>query len=356
MIRRRVMALLILGPAVLATVLVACSGERHPLSVPNTPVTGFGGYHLRAPVTELEGDWVVPAITGGSPTAHASTWIGAQNQDDAFIQIGTTEDDWLGKPAYNAFWSDTDVGFRPQELLPLRPGDEVSARLVKGATGWSGTIEDSTTGRVVSVPPSVHYAPYSAMQVSEWAQEDPAIPDGSDDEPYPNMTQVTFTNLKANNQAPPLSYKDATALASPNGIVLIPSGVQNNSFRLQQGTPSQEQYLRNIGALDLAYNLFAEPGVRGGGTTAGNGRALIGAIDTFDSQVSTEQWPANSVLDIQRLVAHDRTLVQDLQTWEAAGESRARLTQVSADTQLNPQLSNAIRADLGIPPIGLDRP
>lgn len=144
-------------------------------AVPNAPITGFGGYHVLGPVTEVSADWLVPQITGGPSVAHAATWIGVQDPEGDFFQIGITEDNWFGTPSYSGFWSDPDVGFHAQFMLSVAPGDQISVRLTQGTNGWSGTLEDATSGQTTSVPASVHYGAGSAMQFSEWVQEDPGL-------------------------------------------------------------------------------------------------------------------------------------------------------------------------------------
>jgi hypothetical protein len=320
-------------------------------AIPNAPITGFGGYHVLGPVTELSAEWSVPQITGGPSVAHAATWIGVQDPHGGFFQIGTTEDEWFGAPIYSGFWSDPDVGFHAQFMLSVTPGDEISVRLTEGTNGWSGTVEDATSDKTASVPAFVHYGAGSAMQFSEWVQEDPGLADGAGDEPYPETTQVTFTDLQVNDEAPAMTLNDATALDSPNGVVLVPSAVQSDSFSMEQGTATQGQYLRDTSGFDSALNQFLNPQVRGGGATAANGRALVSAIATFDSRLSTQEWPPDIRADVMKLLGHDRTLLTDLQSWQAAGESKSALAPFLADAGLNGQFSNPIRLKLGLPTV-----
>jgi hypothetical protein len=60
---------------------------------------------------------VVPRITGGPLIADAATWIGVQDPEGSFFQIGTTESEWFGSLLYDGFWSDPVVGFHAQKLL-----------------------------------------------------------------------------------------------------------------------------------------------------------------------------------------------------------------------------------------------
>lgn len=139
--------------------------SQAPGSIPNAAVTGFGGYQTFGLVSEVSADWSVPKITGGPPLSDAATWIGVQDPEGAFFQIGITEEDWFGVPQCNGFWSDPDVGFHAQIILSVSPGDQISARLTQGPDGWSGTVDDETSGKTASVPASVHYGTSSTMQV-----------------------------------------------------------------------------------------------------------------------------------------------------------------------------------------------
>ena len=332
------------------------SGQAQPVSAHradllNAPITGFGGYFASGPVTDVRADWQVPQITDGSSDAHASTWIGVQDPEGDFIQIGTTEDESSGIRRYTAFWSDPVVGFHPQFILAVRPGDEVSARLAKDPEGWTGTIQDRTTGSTVRVPSSVHYARAAAMQRSEWVQEDPATQGGTVDLPYPLMTPVTFSALEVDGKVPDLTHDEGTALASPNGEVLVPSAVRDDSFTMERGTPAQGRYLGDVGALDSAFNRFSDSRVVGSGTTAAHGTELMTAIVAFDRRVLMQEWSAGTRADIQKLVTHNQVLLDDLHAWERSGEDGTLLARFSADAKRDPQLSNPIRADLGLPPI-----
>jgi hypothetical protein len=194
------------------------------------------------------------------------------------------------------------------------------------------------------------------MQLSDWAQEDPTSGSaGTTDAPYPQLSPVTFTNLKENGESPRLTYKDATALASPNGLVAVPSNVESGRFTLDRGTPPQGRFLRGIGGLDSAFNRFDDPRIVGGGMSPANGQMLVAAINAFDSGISLQHRPPKTNADIRRLVRHNRALTKDLKTWAAARHTKAALVRFTSDAMLDYQFSNAVRSDLGLPPTGLDR-
>jgi len=330
---------------------VATSPPARSAKLLNAPVSGFGGYFARGSVDDLGAHWRVPMITGVSDDAHASTWIGVQDHEGDFLQIGTTEDESSGRTAYSAFWSDPVVGFHPQFILTVSPGDEIAAELVEDPGGWSGTLDDMTTGRRARVPSSIRYAPRSAMQLSDWVQEDPATDGGIVDLPYPTMTQVTFTDLRVDRGTPTLPFDDGTAMASPNGVVLVPGVERNDGFTMESGTPTQGRYLRDVAGFDSAIKGFVDPHVVGAGTTAAHGKALIAGIATFDARLSAQPWPAGSQSDIRKLIAHDQVLADDLRVWIAGSPSQRRLARFTADARLDRQLSNAVRSDLGLPSI-----
>ena len=171
------------------------------------PGTGFGGYLWHGPVSQISAAWRVPAIAGDSPAGHASTWVGAQTREGGapFIQLGTVEDSWGGRQNYyQAFWSDTTQDFHPQTIAFVRPGDLVSASMVRDNDEWELSFVDLTSHHSHEV--KVQYGAGRIPNVAEWFQEDPTPGDvTATDLPYPTMSAVTFRHLMVNNAVPKLN-------------------------------------------------------------------------------------------------------------------------------------------------------
>lgn len=322
--------------------------SQAPGSIPNAPVTGFGGYQTFGLVSEVSADWSVPKVTGGPPLSDAATWIGVQDPEGAFFQIGITEEDWFGVPQCNGFWSDPDVGFHAQIILSVSPGDQISARLTQGPDRWSGTDDDETSGKTASVPASVHYGTSSTMQV----------PNGCKRIPVCRVKRLT-------NHIPrrPWSvHGPASERRGSSSEAQYRNGSGLSEWRCARADGSAERWLRNATGDTAARSvsdrherfrhalmLFLSPLVDGGGTTDANGKALVSALITFDAHLSTQKWPTNTESDITRLLVHNESLIYDLQSWESAGESKGALAPFLADAELDSQFSNPIRLELGLP-------
>jgi len=348
-----------------AFALSSCSG---PAGLPDAPVTGFAGYRewlpkAGGPVTDISAEWTVPQILiyGSAHNEGASTWIAVADEAGDFLQIGTIENELpaaslFGSYYYAAFWSDPSVGFVPQVLpLSVVPGNLISVRLSQNKSGWSLSIDDLTSGTSSAASVSI-YPRGVDLQEALWIQEDPANNSVSPpiDVLYPDTTPVSFSNLEVNHSPPNLSYDDAQALGSPNGIVLLPGPIESDGFTLQNGDSEQWKYLRDVAAFDQEWNLFIDPKLIGGGPTQANGRGLIGSLSTFDSRLLTQKWPTSVESDIQKLAQHNAALSAALSAWESHGESQSLFSVFTKIGLLNQAFSNAVRAGLGLPPVGLD--
>ena len=180
------------------------------------PLTGFGGYRLIEDddVSQISGQWQVPAITAKSPAGHASTWIGAQGfgGDASFIQVGVTEDSFgSGQSLYEEFWSDPAVSYHPQSLGEVSAGDLISFSMQHQNQGWSLSVDDRTTKSAVTK--LIHYGIGGSFTTGEWIQEDPTdTAAAAVDLPYPETSTVTFQQLSINGRPPELDLADGQTL------------------------------------------------------------------------------------------------------------------------------------------------
>jgi hypothetical protein len=309
-------------------------------------------------VKEIAATWRVPTIAPHSPTGYASTWIGVQDRAGDFVQLGTVENnygpfssgptDW-----YEAFWSDTDLQFLPQSLFLVRPGDQVSSEMIQEPAGWVLKFRDVTDGR--SMTRYTTYGGTASLDRAEWLQEDPVPKIQSDiDGPYPIMSTVSFGHLAVNRQSPQLPYVKAQTLSSPNGVFLVPSQVENDSFSLDPPDGIEAQYLTDVSQFNQAINKF-DAEYRPGGPEESlrtDGAALIRAISVFNSQLRSQEWPAAAQGDVRRLGAHNSTVVADLNAWMAAATSSRTVLfeRFVTDAGNDHDFADRIRADIGLPP------
>lgn len=89
----------LLTVVIITTITIGVGTEalvRHN-SADNLPPSALGtfvGYRWFGTTHSISAKWRVPRILQTSE-AHASTWIGLQNESGAFIQVGTTEDSFV---------------------------------------------------------------------------------------------------------------------------------------------------------------------------------------------------------------------------------------------------------------------
>ena len=203
----------------------------------------FAGYSWQGSVRSVRGSWTVPRIIGGSAPEVAATWIGAQapGSSGPFIQIGTNEQrvnssllPFASTPStYYAFWSYTAHDFRPVNLFPVNPGDDLAASMTLGRKGWTVAIADQSTGENARV--TTAQEAHGSFNQAEWTQEDATDRLTGEPFPYPPLSTVSFSRLAVNSTTPGLGDMASTAM-SENGNELTPGPLHDDSFTLHQVT------------------------------------------------------------------------------------------------------------------------
>jgi hypothetical protein len=113
-------------------------------------------------VTDVQGTWVVPSVTGSKKsTGYSAVWVGIDGYDSGTVEQIGTEQDWIhGKKSYYAWFElYPNLGYRI--LAPVKPGDTISAEVqysdgqfilsitdspVKGKRGWTFSITQDDFG------------------------------------------------------------------------------------------------------------------------------------------------------------------------------------------------------------------
>ena len=216
--------------------------------------TKAGSYFATGLVTQISAQWVVPTVTAPTSTLEsASFWLGIQHTTTgAFIQLGTSETARGTKVNYNAFWSATAKGDKAQPLFSVVPGNVVVADMTRTTKGWRLEARDLTTGRSTSF--TLRYARNIHFTQADWAEEDPSLPCTLS--PYPDITTVTLSNLRLNNNVPHLRYDDAAVLESPNGIILVPTRALDDGFSLLPPSGPRARYLSDTAQFNIALETF----------------------------------------------------------------------------------------------------
>lgn len=331
------------------------------------PITGFGGYNWDGTVTSIGAQWNVPTILPSSAPGYASTWIGAQTpvNDRGFIQLGTLEQDGGAEqprsaassphaPQYFAFWSDTQRGFHPVILGTVAPDSLISAAMVKSPSGWKLTLTDNlrrlATGLLVRDSPS---DPYNQ---AEWLQEDPVMTVSvGHDLPYPALSPVAFIDLAVNGHHPRLSFDDAQALSSSNGIFMVPSRFTHDSFTMAPAAGAAKQYLRDALSLDNANIPFAAAlrswHTESAATKRAAVQAFVAAISANRSALAGQAWPPSARPLIGQVVKVQKAAVGFLNFWLTSGGVASGDPPAIPSVDLITPTADRLRSVLGLPPL-----
>lgn len=325
------------------------------------PPWGFGGYYdtTAGPVSSIGATWRVPRISPSSGAGVASTWIAADNGRGNFIQLGLIESATTSGSRtdrkYTAFWSDTDLHDLGHTLMPVSPGDTVHFTMVHSRHGWHLVVRDLTSRHTRSF--STRYGAGDVFTRGQWLQEDPVANVSSlHDRTYPIMQTPLFRKLTLDGRAPVLSYAEASALVSPNGIVLIPTPARGDSFGFTHGDAAQARYLRDTLPLDYALNGFNLQLPHLARLTASARLRVFDATISGASALSDgllhQRWPATAKVVIHNLAAHNQLIVETLRQWRSAAPGASARWQSRYEELVanDPYYADAARAALGLPP------
>jgi Peptidase A4 family len=322
------------------------------------PSTGFGGYRWwGGDVSQISAQWRVPTISENSAAGSASTWIGAQNSNGGppFIQLGTIENlDASMGPNFEAFWSDTAVGFHPKPLIPVEPGDLVSAQMVDGAKGWTLTIRDFT--RSMSQKITIGYGVGKQFTQGEWLQEDPTMGDVvTRDLPYPTISDTQFSSLLLNHAPPKLTLKNAQVLMADGGAIRVPSSVIADGFTYAAPQGAAREYLEGARTLDMSIATFQVGLLRWQKERHTQKEAIATGVakayGVFATNLSADAFPMAARASTKLLATRNRQIQKDFQAWQASGYSlgTGAFENLYRDMQLRPIATN-VRSALGLPP------
>ncbi len=345
-----------IAAAAALTMLVAggCASQATPREV--APQTGFGGYRWWGRVHDVSARWQVPTILSVSRTGHASTWIGAQNLEGGypFIQVGTTEDDDDGFIDYEAFWSDSDVSFHPQNFNEVSPGDIVEASMSRSAHGWTLRLDDLSDDDDMST--TVAYGADGIYNQAEWLQEDPTPSSVTAvDLPYPHTSTVRFSRLEVNDHAPRLDLHNGQTLMASDDINLVPTPLRADAFALVPPTAAAGRYLQCAARLDRVINRynyeFASWSSRSLGQRRQDIARLLAAYAAFDADLNGPNWPPRARTSLRELVRANDRVVAAYRAWLAAGANTSTRAGEEVEQAVRAASSSPARASLGLPPV-----
>jgi hypothetical protein len=338
-----------------ATTTTTTSAAQRAAKLLIADPNGFAGYTSVAKVREIAATWTVPTIDPRSAPGYASTWVGAADSNRNFIQIGTLEnmvgEPDAGLPIYRAFWSDAAVEYHPQDLGFVEAGDVVHAEMVQHADGWELRITDTT--HALRHDWNSHYGGDSTFTLPQWYQEDPSVSSAARDLPYPTMSSVALSDLKLNDHAPALLDADAHTIVSPNGVVLVPTRIADNSFRVVRANPMQAQYLLDVGPPNAASNVIVDA-LRLGHSA--NVRAdtddFIAKVETLDTNLAAQTWPFGIRAGLGALIRANQGALPALRAFARSSDPTLEDLAVVLDAQNQASRAGVmqIRQGLALPP------
>jgi hypothetical protein len=370
--RRWAWGFISVGAVGLAFVVVAVMtfsiSSPQRLAVPASALGTFAGYNWSGPVHTVVAAWRVPKITLVN-TSDSSTWIGVQNPNGGFVQIGITEDsnpqwDTLngGSAVDQGFWSDDTVKFHPQPLdgtgaldQRVRAGDLISASITEVRDGWRLRLDDARSG--LSFDQTILMTT-SDFNVGEWCQEDPTNGITNEPLPYPRLSSVVFTHLGVNGHAPGLGLKDAVWMSLPHSDFGV-TGLRDDSFEVVpvHFDQTQAQFLTASAPYEDAARRFdnientwrTHPPTS---TTALKTLAPFAAAERqYDQTLNSQRWADLSPTEITALMKSNRL---DIAALLALARTEPHpgptvLAQLEAARAEKSAANNAIRVVLHLP-------
>ena len=324
---------------------------RLPNSSYGAPSYGFGGYEISQSTTEISAQWRVPRIAAQSSNGNASTWIAAQNSNQQFIQLGTTENKVDSVTQYGIFWSDVAVNFHPQQLLEVAPGDLIAFSMVQTSRGWRLHFDDLTENAPETV--TIPYARGESFDSAQWFQEDPTVGGLADHLPYPSIALTTFSRMTVDGSKPNLVRGDSSVLSTADDVFLIPTKVHHDHFTYRNAAGPARQYLHDIFDYNAALYPFNVDIFYKRAPTKAVITKLVATLSVLGANLKSQQWPSK----LSSAVKGDRMLVSAyaklFTTFPTAPGplSASALTQLSNVTRDNYFYADVLRSELGLPPL-----
>jgi hypothetical protein len=196
--------------------------------------TNWSGYAAaRGPYTQISASWVVPAPGATAGPSYSSTWIGIDGFDNtSLIQVGT-EQDYVARARYYAWWEILPSAESRIGGLAVAGGDRMTASITRAAGGaWTISLLDRTSGQSFAITQT-----YSGpLGSAEWMVEAPNV--GSRPAELARYGQTSMESLQANGTSPGLTRRDAGMMIQNGRQVSTPSApnVAGNRFAIAYGS------------------------------------------------------------------------------------------------------------------------
>jgi hypothetical protein len=176
-------------------------------AAPAVVSTNWAGYAVTTPKASAQGftavsaTWTVPAVACGRAAAGtgSATWVGLggfATGSGTLAQIGTSSDcSRRGGPVYSA-WREVLPSASDTLDLDVRPGDTITASVVRTSTQARMSLENARTGASAV---STHRIPATPNRSAEWIVEAPSWCGAVSCRvmPLARFRSVTFTEVEA---------------------------------------------------------------------------------------------------------------------------------------------------------------
>jgi hypothetical protein len=195
--------------------------------------------------TEVQGDWVVPAVSDSASDEASGTWIGIDGVEaTSLIQTGTAENsgpDYGGTQYYA--WVELLPGApgvitntSTSEPAPVEPGDVMSALIMEDSTGvWTIDLDDITQNWSFTQQFTYNTPGLSA----EWIEEAPTVNNAI--ATLPDYGSTTFSELGAGGTDLSSALLYPFYMVSQTGAILsYPADFATDSFSVFYGSPSPQ--------------------------------------------------------------------------------------------------------------------
>lgn len=184
-------------------------------------------------VTDVKGQWVVPAVNPSSGNTYSAAWIGIDGYSDNTVEQIGTEQDWInGAPSYYA-WFEMYPKWGYLINNPVSAGDTMSAEVKYiGNNQFVLTLNDVSSVHSPWTFSITQKAASARLQSAEWIME---APWSGGVLPLANFSTVNFSNAQAtlNGHSGPIDdkawKKDCITMNDPHGGTATPSSLKDSN-------------------------------------------------------------------------------------------------------------------------------
>jgi hypothetical protein len=190
--------------------------------------------------TKVVGSWTVTAVTCTPEDRIVSAWVGLDGDGDSTVeQLGTSAQCFEDTPYYSSWYEMYPAG-SIQVGSAVKPGDKITASVVRTGTSYKLVLTDATTaGNNVSETATCALATCQDLS-AEWIVERPSY----------------STGIVPLNQFHPMTFTSATASGGTITNGAINAFSDNESLQMVDSTDSYA--LTSIGALNAAGKGFGD--------------------------------------------------------------------------------------------------